>query len=112
MAKPLFDVDETRHANIAELIDVVPGAIVSKTLIDTGPLKQVLFSMDAGQEISEHKAQFPAMVHVLSGQLRFGIGDDDRQMGTNDWVLLKPSEPHDLTATEPTRFLLTLIKES
>jgi quercetin dioxygenase-like cupin family protein len=110
MAKPLFATDETQHANLVTLADIVGDAIVSKPLVDTGPLKQILFSMDAGQEISEHKAPFPAMVHVLTGRLRFGIGGETREMSPHDWVMMKPGEMHDLTALEPTRFLLTLIK--
>ena len=110
MAKPLFTPDQTVHANLAELIDIVSDAIVSKPLIDTGPLKQILFSMDTGQEISQHKAAFPATVQVLTGQMRFGIGGTDREMGPHDWVLMQAGEMHDLTALEPTRFMLTLVK--
>lgn len=110
MAKPLYSTDQTQYANLVALIDIASGAIVSKPLIDTGSLKQILFSMDAGQDISQHKAPYAAMVQVLSGQLRFGVGGESRQMGPHDWVLMKPDEPHDLSALEPTRFLLTLIK--
>ena len=111
MAKPLFTPDRTDDANLLALADVVAGAIVSKPLIDTGALKQILFAMDAEQEISQHKAPFPATVHVLDGRLRFGVAGRDREMGPHDWVLMKPGEPHDLTAIEPTRFLLTLVKQ-
>ena len=110
MAKPLFGTDGTHFGNVVALIDVAGGAIVSKPLIDTGSVKQILFSMDADQEISEHKAPFAATVQVLSGRLRFGVEGQDREMAAHDWVLMKPGEPHDLTALEPTRFLLTLIK--
>jgi len=112
MATPLYTADQTHHANLLALIDVTAGAIVSKPLIDTGSVKQILFSMDAGQEISRHTAPFPATVQVLSGKLRFGVGGTDRQMQAHDWVIMQPNEPHDLTAIEPTRFLLTLIKSS
>jgi len=111
MAKPLYSPDQTHHANLVELIDIASGAIVSKALLDTGPFKQILFAMDAEQDISQHKAPFVATVQVLSGRLRFGIDGTDRQMQANDWVLMKPNEPHDLTALEPTRFLLTLFKQ-
>ncbi len=110
MAKALYNTGETAHGNLAALIDVAGGATVSKPLIDTGAIKQILFAMDSGQEISEHKAPFPAMVQVLTGRLRFGIGGESREMGPHDWVMMKPNEPHDLSAIEPARFLLTLIK--
>lgn len=110
MAKPLFDVTETVGAEIADLIPIVPGGIVSKALIDTGACKQILFSMDAGQEISEHKAPFPATVHVLEGELDFDVEGAARRMKAGSWLLMPPDAPHGLRALAPCRFLLTLIK--
>ncbi|MGF1632244.1 MAG: cupin domain-containing protein [Phycisphaerae bacterium] len=110
MAKPVFDVSSTQGGHLAELCPVVPGAIVSKPLIDTGTLKQVLFSVDAGQEISEHRAPYVATVHIVSGRLRFGVAGESRTMAEADWLVMPPNTPHDLFAEEPTLFLLTLVK--
>lgn len=110
MAKPLFEADRTHRANLAELCPVVSGAIVSKPLIDTGALKEILFSMDAGQEISQHRAPYVATVHLLAGRLRFGVDGESREMAAGDWIVMPPDAPHDLAALEPARFLLTLVK--
>lgn len=110
MAKPLFDATAVHHGNLDELCPVVPAAIVSKPLIDTGVLKQILFSMDAGQDISEHRAPYVATVHVLRGRMRFSVGGEPRVMGPSDWLVMPPNAPHDLIAEEPTVFLLTLVK--
>ena len=110
-AKPLYETKAVQSATLTELIAVVPKATVSKPLIDTGLLKQVLFSMDTDQEISEHKAPFVATVHVLDGCLQFTVAGKQRLMCTGAWLLMPPNEPHSLTATMPTRFLLTLIKD-
>ena len=109
-AKPLFGTDSTELAQIADLIPVVPGAIVTKALIDTGVLKQILFSLDAGQEISNHKAPFPATVHVLEGRLAFDVEGKNMDLGPGAGLIMKPNALHNLRATEPCRMLLTLIK--
>ncbi len=110
MATPLFDASTTHFGNLAELCPVVSGAIVSKPLIDTGALKEILFAMDAGQDISEHRAPYVATVQVLSGRLRFSVAGETREMGPSDWLVMPPNAPHDLTALEPTLFLLVLVK--
>lgn len=110
MAKPLFDTDRTHHANLDDQCAVVEGAIVSKPLIDTGGVKQIVFAMDREQELSEHKAPYVATVHVLAGRVRFGVAGDARELGPGDWLVMPENEPHDLSALEPTRFLLTLVK--
>jgi quercetin dioxygenase-like cupin family protein len=90
----------------------VPGATVSKPLLNLPEGKIVIFAMDAGQEMSEHRAPFVATVHVLEGRLRFGVESADRVMGPNDWLLMPANAPHRLTALEPTRFVLTLFKRA
>lgn len=110
MAQPVFTADSSIDANLLELCPVAEGSIVSKPLIDTGACKQVLFSLDQGQEISQHKAPFVATVHMLSGLMRFGYADKQIEMRPHDWVLLKPDEAHDLAALEASQFLLVLVK--
>ena len=85
---------------------------MSKPLLNLPEGKIVIFAMDAGQEMSEHRAPFVATVHVLEGRLRFGVESADRVMGPNDWLLMPANAPHRLTALEPTRFVLTLFKRA
>ena len=110
MAKPLFDSKSIEHANLLAAIPVESGGIVSKPLIDTGPLKQVLFAIDAGQDISEHTSPFVATVHVLDGFLRFEVEGRTHEMGPNDWLVMPPNATHSLKALAPVRMLLTLVK--
>ena len=110
MAKPLFDATTTHHGNLAELCPVVAGAIVSKPLIDTGALKEILFAMDAGQEISEHRSPFLATVHVLTGRLRMIVSGTAHVLEANSWLSMPPDAPHALLAELPTRFLLTMVR--
>ncbi|MBS0191049.1 MAG: cupin domain-containing protein [Planctomycetes bacterium] len=88
----------------------MPGATVSKPLLNLPEGKVVIFAMDAGQEMSEHRAPFVATVQVLEGRLRFGVDSAEKIMGPNDWLLMPANAPHRLTALEPTRFVLTLFK--
>jgi quercetin dioxygenase-like cupin family protein len=109
-AKPLFNGESVQSGDLAGLGPIVDGAIVSKTLIDTGALKQILFAMDAGQEISDHKAPYVATVHVLDGSLRFTVDDQELDMPAGQWLVMPPHAPHALRAESPCLFLLTLVK--
>lgn len=111
MAKPTFTPAETVFASLDALAPIVSGAIVSKGILDTEGTRQVLFSVDEGQQLSEHTAVNPATVHVLSGRMSFKVPGMVKEMGSGDWVILKAAEPHSLVALEPTRFLLTLLKK-
>lgn len=111
MAQALYPTDTVSHANLLELTPVVADATVSKPLVNSDAIRQVVFAMDKGQSMSEHRAPFVAVVQVLEGELRFGVAGDTRTLKAHDWLIMPPNEPHDLDAVEPTRFLLTLVKD-
>lgn len=110
MASPMCDAGEPRFLELRSACPIVTGSNVSTPLLNMPQGKVVLFAMDAGQEISEHRAPFVATVHVLEGRLRFALGDDERVMGPDEWLVMPANAPHRLSAEEPTRFLLTLFK--
>lgn len=110
MASPLFDASSAQFINLLEACPIVQGATVSKPLLNLPEGRVVIFAMDAQQEMSDHRAPFTAIVHVLEGRLRFGIGPQERLMGPHDWLVMPPDAPHRLLALEPTRFTLTLLK--
>ena len=110
MAQPAFDAKTPEFVPLLSACPIVPGSTVSKPLVNLPEGKIVLFSMDAGQEISEHRAPFASTVHVLDGRLRFVVESKEQEMAANDWLVMPPNAAHRLTALEPTRFVLMLFK--
>lgn len=112
MATPLFDASSPQFVALLDTCPIVPGAIVSKPLLNLPEGRVVIFAMDAGQQISEHRAPFISTVHVIEGRLRFGVETTERDMGPHDWLVMPANAPHRLVALEPTRFILTLFKRA
>jgi quercetin dioxygenase-like cupin family protein len=110
MAAPLFDAASSQFVQLLDSCPIVPGATVSKPLLNLPQGKVIVFAMDEGQEISEHRAPFVSAVQILDGRLRFGVDSQEREMIAHDWLIMPPNAPHRLTALEPTRFLLTMFK--
>ncbi|MBM4062141.1 MAG: cupin domain-containing protein [Planctomycetes bacterium] len=110
MAKALFRAQDVATANLLEAVPVVAGAIVSKTLVDCGSGKWIVFAMDGGQAISEHHTPFFLTVLVLDGKLDFAVGGKKHTLGPGDWLCAPSNAEHDLVAASPTRFLLTLVR--
>lgn len=108
--EPTFDTHAVHAALLPDLCPVVPGATVSKPLVNTPSLRQVLFSMDAEQEMSDHKAPFVATVQIITGRLTFTVDGASHDMRPGSWLLMPPNALHALKAVEPTIFLLTLVK--
>ncbi len=102
--------DYTFFADLArEIGDLPTDSILSRTLYQDDHIKVVLFGFAPGQELSEHTASRPALVHFLSGEATLRLGDDEYQVGPNAWVHMPPQLPHSIQAKTETRMLLILL---
>jgi quercetin dioxygenase-like cupin family protein len=104
-------LEPARVLAVPELIQVAPGAIVSRTLVRTGGGNVTAFALDAGQSIAEHAAPFDALVHVVEGGLVVRIGGRDHGLDRGGLVLMPADVPHALEARQPTLFVLTMLRE-
>ncbi|MCC7147415.1 MAG: cupin domain-containing protein [Phycisphaeraceae bacterium] len=108
--KTLYDGSTAQATNLCRSIELAAGGIVSKALLDTPAARLILFSFDAGQELTEHRAPVIATVHVLEGHIELTIADKTHSMVVNDWIVMPANAPHRLLAKEPSRILLTMLK--
>ena len=64
-------------SNISDTIKDIPAdSIVSKTILSNDKVKIVLFGFATGQELSEHTASMPAVLHIISGKANLTLGED------------------------------------
>jgi len=64
-------------ANLADEITPPADGTLSRTVHQDEHLKAVLFGFSAGQELSEHTAAVPAVIHILSGEADITLGPDE-----------------------------------
>ena len=96
--------------SLVNYIDVQPDSVVSKTLIKKKAGTVTLFAFDQGQGLSEHTAPFDAFVQLLQGSAEITIGTTAYQLNDGDALILPANVPHALTAPQPFKMLLTMIK--
>jgi quercetin dioxygenase-like cupin family protein len=103
----------TQLPQIVELLAAVTppeDGIISKTVFQDERLKAVLFGFGAGQELSEHTASKPAIMHFLSGQAAVTLGSQPLAAQAGTWVHMPAGLPHSIHARQPTVMLLLLLK--
>lgn len=102
------------HVYIADLIGQLPeipaDTIVSRTFHTDESVKAILFGFAAGQELSEHTASQPAILHFLKGQASLTLGDDLREATEGTWVRMPAGLKHSVVAKTPVVMLLMLVK--
>lgn len=93
------------------LITPTEHGIASRILARSAGGTITLFAFDAGQDLSEHTAPFDALVHVLAGTLTLTIGGTPVEARAGSVVLMPAHVPHAVAASEPSRMLLTMLRE-
>ncbi|GAF91995.1 unnamed protein product [marine sediment metagenome] len=100
----------TYIADLAKQVDIPVDGILSRTLHEDEQVKVVLFGFGAGQELSEHTASMPAILHIVQGEARLTLGDDSVEAEAGAWVHMPPELRHGVYAKTPVVMLLLLIK--
>src|SRR5947208_9232043 len=75
--------------------------ILSRTLYNDDRLKAVLFGFVQGEELSEHTASVPAVLHFLQGEARLMLGDDTLEAKPGTWVHMPTGLRHSIQAQTP-----------
>jgi quercetin dioxygenase-like cupin family protein len=101
--------DYTVCSDIAAL-DIPPDGILSRTLYNDEHVKAVLFAFAPGQELSEHTASTPAIIHVLKGEASLTLGNDTVDAKAGTWVHMPAGLRHGVRARTPLVMLLHLLK--
>jgi len=70
----------------------------------------VLFSFAAGEELSEHTASMPAIMHFLAGEAVVTLNGERTAARAGTWVHMRPNTKHAIRAETPLVMLLTLFR--
>jgi len=84
--------------------------ILSRTLHNDDRLKAVLFGFAQGEELSEHTASMPAVLHFVRGEARLTLGDDVVEARPGTWAHMSAGMRHSIQARTPVVMLLLLMK--
>lgn len=96
--------------DIAAAVTPPSDGTLSRTIFQDERLKVALFGFAAGQELSEHTASMPAIMHFLQGEANITLGADEHEVAAGAWVHMTAQLPHSIRAKTPVVMLLTLLK--
>jgi quercetin dioxygenase-like cupin family protein len=83
--------------------------ILSQTLYDADDVRLVMFSFAPGEELSEHTAARPAIVHVLTGEGEAVVGGERHAIGPGTWFHMPARMAHSIRAATPLTMALYLL---
>jgi quercetin dioxygenase-like cupin family protein len=112
MATKSQTIPPAESLSLHSLVIPTEAGIASRVLARTAGGNLTLFAFDAGQELTEHTSPFDALVMVLEGSLTLTIGGKDVPATPGTIVRMPANVPHAVSAPEPARMLLLMLRES
>ena len=100
----------TYISDLAAQVTIPPDGILSRVLYKDAQVNVTLFGFDTGQELSEHTAASPAILHILQGEAHLTVAGEVREARPGAWLHLPARMPHSLRAKTPVIMLLLLLK--
>jgi len=104
---------DSPYTLISDLAKEAPppaSGILSRTLYNDDRCKAVVFGFGQGEELSEHTASVPAIMHFLVAEARVTLGADTLDAKPGTWVHMPAGMRHSIKASAPTVMLLTMLK--
>jgi quercetin dioxygenase-like cupin family protein len=90
--------------------DAPEESIISRSLFRGAGVTATLFSFAPGQELSEHTAAFPAVLHFLTGEGTLTLGGQTMSIEPDTWVYMAANLAHSIVAATPVQMLLLLLR--
>ncbi len=96
--------------DLAKEVEPPDDGILTRTLFNDDDVKAVVFGFGAGQELSEHTASMPAILHFVQGEATITLGDDSHDAVPGSWIHMPADLKHGIVAKTPSVMLLLLLK--
>ena len=96
--------------DLAGMLSVQEGSVVSRTLLrkETGTV--TVFAFDEGQGLSTHSAPYDALVYIVAGEAEVTISGAVSIVKAGQLIVMPADAPHALKALKPFKMMLVMIK--
>jgi len=109
----LLPTSTAQAIQLAEVTQLAPAGIVSRTVLQTPEVRVVMFTFADGQELTSHTNRRRVLVHVLEGECEFQFGGEWQRLAAGALLHLPPNDPHAVRASFGTfSMLLTFAAEA
>ncbi|MCP4358294.1 MAG: cupin [Chloroflexi bacterium] len=103
-------MDYTLWENLPAILPkVTEETVVSRKVFNGEGGKVTLFGFAAGEELTEHTAALPAILHFLEGEATLTLGQDVSTAVAGTWVYMPAHLPHSIEAHTAVTMLLYLL---
>lgn len=95
---------------VVEIIEYMPNAVVSKTIIKRTTGNITVSSLDAGEELAEKLSPFDTYVQIIDGTAELTINDKSYMLKLGEGIIIPAHAKHHFNANVQFKMICTVIK--
>lgn len=104
------EIEKSKSHIIVQIIEYIPNAILSRTLIKKITGNITISSLDAGEELAEKISPFDTYIQIIDGTAELFIDNKKYNLNLGDGIVIPAHAKHNFTATQQFKMLSTVIK--
>lgn len=104
------ELEKNKAHIIIEIIEYMPNAIVSRTIIKKTTGNITATSMSVGEELGEKTNPFDTYIQIIDGSAELRIDDKILHLKLGEGIIIPANAKHSFTANEQFKMITTVIK--
>ena len=104
------EIEKSKAHIIVEIIEYMPNAVVSKTIIKRITGNITVSSFDAGEELAEKISPFDTYIQIIDGSAMLTIKDKCYKLKLGEGIIIPAHTNHHFNANVQFKMVSTIIK--
>ena len=105
-----IELQKSKVHIVVEIIEYVPNAIVSKTIIKKSTGNITVMSFDIGEELAEKISPFDSFAQIIDGSAEITINKKPYELLLGEGIIIPAHTPNMIKANQRFKMILTTIK--
>jgi quercetin dioxygenase-like cupin family protein len=106
----LTELEKSKVHIIVEILEYMPNAVVSKTIIKKTTGKVSVTSFGKSEKLAEKASPFDPYIHIIDGAAEVLIEDKKYMLRTGNGIVIPAHTAYCINAHEQFKMILTVIK--
>lgn len=104
------EIEKSKVHIVVEIIEYMPNAVVSKTILKKTTGNITVSSFDAGEELAEKTSPFDNYVQIIDGVAELTLNDKKYKLKLGEGIIIPAHAKHCFNANVQFKMISTVIK--
>ncbi|HEY0750548.1 MAG TPA: cupin domain-containing protein [Chitinophagaceae bacterium] len=108
--QPELELEKSTTHIIVEILEYIPNAILTRTIIKKTTGNVTVTAMAAGEELEEKTYPFDTFIQIIDGEARVVINDKKYNLRLGEGIIIPAHSAHCFNANHQFKMISTMIK--